>query len=99
MTDLPTRARPEAAICRRTLDFRQPDAGPANAQPSDAETLAPLFAPLTSLRGIGPAAAGLIARAAGGDRVIDLLFHLPEAYLDRSIRPTIRAAQAGTVAP
>jgi len=64
----------------------------------NAETLAPLFAPLTSLRGIGPAAAGLIARAAGGDRVIDLLFHMPESYLDRSARPTIRDAKPGTVA-
>ena len=78
-------------------DTCQPvNAPPVNAQsadtrPVDAETLAPLFAPLTSLHGIGPAAAGLIARAAGGDRVIDLLFHMPESYLDRSARPTIRA--------
>jgi ATP-dependent DNA helicase RecG len=64
----------------------------------NAETLAPLFAPLTSLRGIGPAVAGLIARAAGGDRVIDLLFHMPESYLDRSARPTLRDAKPGTVA-
>jgi ATP-dependent DNA helicase RecG len=42
--------------------------------------------------------AGLIARAAGGDRVIDLLFHMPESYLDRTTRPTIRAAQPGIVA-
>ncbi|MGD0434320.1 MAG: ATP-dependent DNA helicase RecG [Acetobacteraceae bacterium] len=64
----------------------------------DSNSLSPIFAPLTSLRGIGPAVAKLIARAAGGERVIDLLFHLPESYLDRSARPTIRAAQAGTVA-
>ena len=67
-----------------------------SAPPSDL--LAPLFAPLTSLRGIGPAVAALIARAAGGDRVIDLLFHLPESYLDRSARPAIRDARPGTVA-
>ena len=46
--------------------------------------------------------AKLIARAAGGangaGRVIDLLFHMPESYLDRSARPTIRDARAGTVA-
>jgi ATP-dependent DNA helicase RecG len=64
----------------------------------NADPLAPLFAPLTSLRGIGPAVAALISRAAGGDRVIDLLFHLPESYLDRSARPPIRAAKPGTVA-
>jgi ATP-dependent DNA helicase RecG len=64
----------------------------------NADPLAPLFAPLTSLRGIGPAVAGLIARAAGGDRVIDLLFHMPESYLDRTARPSIRDAKPGTVA-
>ena len=42
--------------------------------------------------------AKLIARAAGGERVIDLLFHMPESYLDRTARPTIREARAGTVA-
>jgi ATP-dependent DNA helicase RecG len=67
-----------------------------SAPPTDL--LAPLFAPLTSLRGIGPAVAGLIAKVAGGERVIDLLFHLPESYLDRSARPTIRAARPGSVA-
>ena len=64
----------------------------------NADTLAPLFAPLTSLRGIGPAVAGLIARAAGGSRVIDLLFHTPESYLDRSAKPSIRDAKAGVMA-
>jgi ATP-dependent DNA helicase RecG len=73
------------------------NAASRNTAPQD-ETLAPLFAPLTSLRGIGTAVAGLIARAAGGDRVVDLLFHLPESYLDRSARPTIRDAKPGTVA-
>jgi ATP-dependent DNA helicase RecG len=64
----------------------------------DSNPLSPLFAPLTSLRGIGPAVAKLIARAAGGERVIDLLFHMPESYLVRTARPTIRGARAGTVA-
>jgi ATP-dependent DNA helicase RecG len=64
----------------------------------DSDTLTPLFAPLTSLRGIGPAVASLIARAVGGDRVIDVLFHMPDSYLDRRSRPTIKEARAGTVA-
>ncbi len=63
-------------------------------QPLEPDLLTPLFAPLTSLRGIGPAVAALIARVAGGERVIDL----PESYLDRSRRPTIREAQAGQIA-
>src|ERR1700759_1551040 len=67
-----------------------------SAPPDDL--LAPLFAPLTSLRGIGPAVAAVIAKAAAGERIIDLLFPLPESYLDRSARPTIRDARPGTVA-
>jgi ATP-dependent DNA helicase RecG len=62
------------------------------------DALAPLFAPLTTLRGIGPTLASLMARAAGGERVLDLLFHLPESYLDRRARPTIAAARPGQVA-
>ncbi len=59
--------------------------------------LDPLFAPLTTLRGVGEAVAGLISRAAGGGRVIDLLFHLPESYVDRRARGTIRAALPGAI--
>ncbi|OYV40508.1 MAG: ATP-dependent DNA helicase RecG [Rhodospirillales bacterium 20-64-7] len=62
------------------------------------DPIAPLFAPLTSLRGIGPAVAALIARATGGERIVDLLFHLPDSYLDRSARPTIRSAKPGSIA-
>ncbi|WP_239992265.1 ATP-dependent DNA helicase RecG [Rhodopila globiformis] len=69
-----------------------------NCQPVNPDSLAPLFAPLSGLRGIRPEVAGLIARAAGGDRVIDLLFHMPESYLDRTARPTIKDAKPGMVA-
>ena len=62
------------------------------------DPLTPLFASLTSLRGIGPAVAASVARAVGGDRVIDLLFHMPDSYLDRRNRPKIAAARPGTVA-
>jgi ATP-dependent DNA helicase RecG len=66
------------------------------------DLLLPLFAPLTSLKGIGPTLAGLMKRATGGDRLIDLLFHLPESYLDRRARPTLaealRSGRPGQVA-
>jgi ATP-dependent DNA helicase RecG len=62
------------------------------------DLLAPLFAPLTALKGVIPPVAALIAKAAGGDRVIDLLFHMPESYVDRRPRPTVAQAQPGTVA-
>ena len=61
------------------------------------DPLAPLFAPLTSLRGLGEATARLVARAAGGERVIDLLFHLPESYIDRRTRAALREVPAGRV--
>jgi ATP-dependent DNA helicase RecG len=60
--------------------------------------LAPLFAPLTSLRGVGEPVARLIGRAAGGERVVDLLFHLPESHIDRRARIPLRALQPGRLA-
>ena len=59
--------------------------------------LLPLFAPLTTLRGIGPALASKIARVAGGDRVLDLLFHMPDGYLDRSVMPLMEDAVEGAI--
>jgi ATP-dependent DNA helicase RecG len=64
----------------------------------DHDLLAPLFAPLTVLKGVGPTVAALIAKVAGGERVIDLLFRLPESYQDRRHRPTIAQAKPGEIA-
>jgi ATP-dependent DNA helicase RecG len=61
------------------------------------DPLAPLFSPLTALKGVGATTGALIAKVAGGDRVVDLLFHLPESYLDRRQRPTIARAQPGQI--
>ncbi len=63
-----------------------------------AVPLEQLLAPQTSLAGVGPQRAALLARATGGERVLDLLFHLPESFVDRRHRPSIRDALAGTVA-
>ena len=54
-----------------------------------------LFAPLTTLRGVGPERAELIARATGGPRVLDLLFHMPEGFIDRRARVRLRDAPPG----
>ena len=59
--------------------------------------LEPLFAELTTLRGVGPALAGKIARVAGGDRVLDLLFHMPDGYLDRTLIPLMADAPEGAI--
>jgi hypothetical protein len=42
--------------------------------------------------------APLLTRAAGRDRILDALLHMPESNLDRSARPTIRDAKPGAVA-
>ncbi len=58
-------------------------ARPDATLPQGADALAPLMAPLAGLKGVKEAEARLIARAAGGPRVLDLLLHLPERYLVR----------------
>ncbi len=65
-------------------------------QPVDP--LLPLLQPVTTLRHVGPALAEKIVRVAGGDRVLDLLFHMPESYLDRRHRPRVIDARPGTLA-
>ena len=62
------------------------------------DLLAPLLDPASDLRGVGPALASLLARVTGGTRVLDLLFHLPESFVDRRLRPTIKEALPGQVA-
>jgi ATP-dependent DNA helicase RecG len=48
-----------------------------------AQPHAGLLAPLASLPGVGPTLAKLLAEACGGDRVLDLLLHLPERVVIR----------------
>ncbi|HET9148358.1 MAG TPA: ATP-dependent DNA helicase RecG [Acetobacteraceae bacterium] len=62
------------------------------------DLLAPIRAPLASLPGIGPRYAALLARAAGGETLLDLLFHLPESFIDRRQRILLREAEPGATA-
>lgn len=48
------------------------------------EVLFPLFAPVTSLTGVGPKTADLITALTGGARVREVLFHAPASVIDRS---------------
>jgi ATP-dependent DNA helicase RecG len=68
-----------------------------DATPPPLTAIAPLLAPVTSLRGVGPTLAVLLARVTGGTRVLDVLFHLPESFIDRRARPTIKGAIRGSV--
>src|SRR3954462_13389928 len=62
--------------------------------------LNPLFAPITSLVGIGPKQDRLFRHLLDREetpRVIDLLLHLPASVIDRRARPKIRDAIPGTI--
>src|SRR5262244_2598282 len=63
--------------------------------------LNPLFASVTTLPGVGPKVAKLLARVTGreddGARVADLVFHLPSGAIDRRARPKLRDVEPGTV--
>lgn len=60
--------------------------------------LDPLFRNLTTLPGIGPRTLTLLDSLLGGQKVRDLLFHLPTDLIDRSWTPKIVECQDGKVA-
>ncbi len=65
--------------------------------------LTPLFASATSLKGVGPAMLSLLKKAVrlppgvAEPRVIDLLWHLPHAVIDRRSEPSVADAVPGTI--
>ncbi len=61
------------------------------------ETLNPLFAPVTALKGVGPRL-GKLFETLCGPQVVDLLWHLPVDLIDRSYRPKIADALPGRIA-
>jgi ATP-dependent DNA helicase RecG len=64
------------------------------------QLLNPLFAPVTSLAGVGPRQDKLFRYLLGRDetpRLVDLLLHLPASVIDRRARPKIRDAVPGQV--
>ncbi|HUC62576.1 MAG TPA: ATP-dependent DNA helicase RecG [Alphaproteobacteria bacterium] len=61
------------------------------------EILFPLFKPITSLPGVGPRIGKLYGRL-GIERVLDLLWHLPVAIIDRRYAPKIAEAIDGQFA-
>ena len=65
------------------------------------DDISALCAPLTSLKGLGPRGEELLtkvlAKPLSPPRVIDLLWHLPNGYLDRRLTPSIMEAAPGAV--
>lgn len=59
--------------------------------------LNPLFADVTSLPGIGPKMAPMLAKVAG-PRVVDLVLTMPTGLIDRSYRPLVAEAEPGRLA-
>lgn len=65
--------------------------------------LDPLFAPITSLEGVGPKVAGMISKIVPADigdreaRAGDLMFVLPNSVIDRRNRPGIAFAAEGAI--
>ena len=60
------------------------------------EVLFPLFAPVTSLPGLGPRLGRLVERVAG-DKVVSLCWHLPSGVIDRRFAPKLADAPAGAI--
>ena len=61
------------------------------------EVLYPLFAPITSLPGVGPRIGKLIEKVAG-PHLVDLCWHLPNGLIDRRFAPKIADAPEGAIA-
>ena len=61
------------------------------------EILFPVFMPITRIQGIGPRIGALVENAAGS-RMVDLLWHLPNAIIDRSFSPKLADAPSGAIA-
>ena len=66
--------------------------------------LAPLFATVRSLKGVGPSVEKLLNKLVGPRhegahaRVVDLLWHLPAGLIDRTLTPRIAEARIGDIA-
>ncbi|MDD2324707.1 MAG: ATP-dependent DNA helicase RecG [Alphaproteobacteria bacterium] len=59
--------------------------------------LFPLFASLTTLKGVGAKLAPLYARLMG-EKIVDVLWHLPIGVIDRTYSPSLKYADKGRVA-
>lgn len=59
--------------------------------------LDPLFRSLTVLPGVGPKNAKLFEKLIGGAKILDLLWHKPVDFVDRSYSPKIADAENGKV--
>lgn len=59
--------------------------------------LDPLFRSLTVLPGVGPKNAKLFEKLLGGGKILDLLWHRPVDFIDRSYSPKVADAEDGKI--
>ena len=57
-----------------------------------------VFSSIRCLNGIGPKTVKLINKLTGGEKMIDVIFHLPSKYIDRCYSPKIANAISGKIA-
>ena len=78
-----------------------PKADIASQVAPKGDDISALCAPLTSMKGLGPRGEELLtkvlAKPLSPPRVIDLLWHLPNGYLDRRLTPSVMEAAPGAV--
>ncbi len=60
------------------------------------QILFPLFASINSLKGIGTKTAGFLSRLCG-ERVVDLIWHLPAGLIDRTYCPKLANARPNVI--
>ena len=61
------------------------------------EILFPLFGGIESLKGVGERSAKLLAGLIGGNKILDLLWHLPSNLIDRRYAPRLAHAAPGRI--
>lgn len=61
------------------------------------EVLYSLFADISNLKGIGNKTYKLMQNLIGGNKIIDLMFHLPSNLIDRSYKPLLKDAIVGKI--
>lgn len=90
-----------AAAGARLQSRQRPTAGLRYKDVMRPSALDPLFAPVTTLPGVGPRVGALFDHLLGEPgrpaRVLDLLFHTPSGVIDRRQRPRIIDAQPGAI--
>ncbi|MFA5592442.1 MAG: ATP-dependent DNA helicase RecG [Micavibrio sp.] len=59
--------------------------------------LDPLFRSISTLPGVGPKSVKLYEKLTGGAKILDLLWHKPVEFIDRSESPSVAAAENGKV--